>query len=73
MVKIQEKQTVAYRCIEGFILSVKGTSALYHVGDVVFDGDVGLRERPKAFRPVVPPHVSPPVEQATAAPGEMRG
>jgi len=53
-----------------------GSNRLIHKGDVWEDSSVVVRADPKRFRPLVVNSDTPErsgVEQATAAPGELRG
>lgn len=56
--------------IEAFVIPGKDHPRFYRVGEVVAASDPAVRLRPSAFRPHAPRGAR--VEQATAAPGEVR-
>jgi hypothetical protein len=59
--------------LEGFIGSVDGEERAFRTGDLVAADDPAIAKWPQFFGPQVIGSDRPPVEQATAAPGEKRG
>jgi hypothetical protein len=60
-----------YIVVEAFVIPGKGAPQFYRKGDIVAASDPGRKVRPSAFRVHTPRGLR--VEQATAAPGEVRG
>lgn len=57
----------AFQCVEPFAVVRNGVPEVYGADRLVLAGDPILRSHPSHFRPV-----ADRVEQATAAPGEVR-
>jgi hypothetical protein len=61
---------------ESFAVVENGLTVTYRKGEIVHPDDPYLKTMPTNFRPFEfphPPKGEPPVEAATAAPGEKRG
>jgi len=61
-----------YMVIESFSTTIAGDEVEYHKGEIVEGDDPAIRKRPNLFGPIQLKHRRNVVEQATAAPGEMR-
>ena len=58
-----------FMVLESFSVNLDGVQALYRAGEVVDSSDPAFRRSPQLFGPLV---VRRHIEQATAAPGEVR-
>lgn len=61
---------------EAFSTNLRGLEVAYQVGEVVTADDPGYKRAPNHFTPLAirsNQREAPPIEQATAAPGEQRG